>query len=47
MRLTASHREIQALLPHRAPGADLQCRAELPGRGGTGRDREKQVRIGG
>jgi hypothetical protein len=47
VRFAGPHREVQALLPHPAAGADPPRLGDLPTDDHTCRDREEQVRVGG
>src|SRR5215475_8358397 len=47
VRFAGPHREVQALPPYPAAGADLPRLGDLPAGQHTGRDREEQVRVGG
>src|SRR5215472_302987 len=47
VRLAGPHREVQALPPYPAAGADPPRLGDLPAGEDTGRDRKEQVRIGG
>src|SRR6516225_2982828 len=48
VRLAGSHREVQALLPYLAAGADPPRLGDLPAGEATGRrDGEEQVKVGG